>query len=70
MLDQKQPNTLHPVEGKSARVRPQRNLTPNDVDHVISASELTLADRQTWEDFWSNLLGEYEHLGLDMAEAA
>lgn len=27
-------------------------------------------DRRTWEDFWSNLLGEYEHLGSDVADAA
>lgn len=72
MLDRQQTRTRDPIQERSARVRPQLTTTTpgNDVDHLISASDLAQADRQTWEDFWSDLLGEYEYLSQDQYEAA
>ena len=32
--------------------------------------DLHPADRHTWETFWATLFGEYEHLGVDLQDAA
>jgi hypothetical protein len=72
MTERKQIDTLRPLERGRVGRQPQLNLTSPDrsADYVFTPSELSLVDQQTWEDFWSNLVDEYEHLCPDFADAA
>lgn len=72
MLDREPPDSLRVVETRNSRLRrePIYPATGVAVEPLASAPVLSSLDRRTWEDFWSTLLGEYEHLSQDLAEAA
>jgi hypothetical protein len=55
------------------RVGQRRSSAPapdSSENLAIPSVNLHPSDRRTWEEFWTSLLGEYDRLGGELADAA
>ncbi len=67
-----QTKSVRLIDATCAPVRQQTIPIKRDIvgPPIDATRDLHPADRHTWETFWATLLGEYEHLGMDLQDAA